>query len=111
MEYFFNMFRTVVWLVIMSLLTLNMAWASDSCALNDPSSSGTGQEQTLDPAPVDSTGAMPVCNQWCPGWTSFVTLPVSSVLLPSLLPTFEGGFDADPYILLPASPPTHPPIA
>lgn len=67
--------------------------------------------QTLDPAPEDSTRTIPACGQWCPGWVSLVTLPVSHVLLPSLLSTFEGGVGADLYFFLPAPPPIHPPIA
>lgn len=105
------MYRITTWFLIVSLLTLNMAWAVDKCAFSDPSGSGTRVAQTLDPAPADSTGTTAACDQWCPGWTSLVTLPGSSVLLPSLLPTFEGGFGADPYVFLPAPPPTHPPIA
>ena len=105
------MFRTITWVLIISLLTLNMAWAVDACAFSDPSGSGTDVTQTLDPAPEDSTSTLPACGQWCPGWTSLVTLPASPVLLPSLLSAFEIGFGADPYVFLPAPPPTHPPIA
>ena len=94
-----------------SLLTLNMAWADDACAFSDPSGGGADAAQTLDPAPADTTSAIPTCSHWCPGWMSLVALPGSAVLLPGLLPTFEGGFDADSYIFLPAPPPIHPPIS
>ncbi|MEW6330283.1 MAG: hypothetical protein AB1560_02380 [Pseudomonadota bacterium] len=105
------MFRTITWFLIVSLFMLNMAWAIDNCAFSDPSDSGAGMTQPFDPAPEDSTSTLPACGQWCPGWVSLVTLPASPVLLPSLLPTFEGGFGADPYVFLPAPPPIHPPIA
>lgn len=100
----------VRWLLIVSLLTFNMAWAMDTCAFSDPSGASTNTGQTLDPAPADSAGTIPVCNHWCPGWMSFVALLGSSVLLPGLLPTFEDGFDVDLYFFPPAPPPTHPPI-
>lgn len=105
------MIRIFTWFLIVSLLTLNMAWAIDTCAFSDPSGPGTDAAQTLDPAPADSTHTLPACNHWCPGWTSVVTLPASPVLLPNLLSTFEGGFGADLYFFLPAPPPIHPPIA
>lgn len=104
------MFRTITWFLIVSLLTLNMAWAADDCAFSDPSGSGTDVAQTFDPAPADFTSTIPACNLWCPGWMSFATLPGSSVLLPGLLPSFEGRFGADLYFFLSAPPLTHPPI-
>ncbi len=104
------MIRIFTWFLIVSLLTLNMAWAVDACAFSDPSGSGTDVAQTFDPAPADSPSTLPACNHWCPGWTSVITLPASSVLLPSLLPTFDGGFGADLYFFLSTPPPTHPPI-
>ena len=104
------MVRMITWLIIVSLLTLNMAWAGDECAFSDSLDSGTGLEQTLDPASADTTGTLPACDYWCAGWTSLVTLLGSSFLLSSLLPTFEGGIDTDPYFFPPTSPPTHPPI-
>lgn len=103
------MVRMITSFIIVSLLTLNMAWAVDECAFSDPLDSGTGLTQTLDSTPADSTGTLPACNYWCAGWTSFVTLPGSSVLLSSLLPTFEGGINTASYFFPTASPPTHPP--
>lgn len=106
------MVRIVAWFLIVSLLTLNVAWAVDNCAFIDPSDSNTGLAQTLDPAPADSTNTIPTCNHWCPGWMHLVALSGSSTLLPGLLPaTVEGVFGADPYFFLPAPPPTHPPTA
>ena len=105
------MTRIVAWLLIVSLLTLNMAWAADNCAFSDPLESSTGLAQTLDPAPADSTSTIPACDHWCPGWISLVTLPGTSVPLLFLPAGFEGGLDAAPYFFLPAPPPTHPPIA
>lgn len=104
------MFRTITWFLVVSLLTLNMAWAVDSCAFSNPSDSGAGLAQPLDPAPADPASTIQTCGQWCAGWTSLVTLPGSSEMLTSLLPTFEGGLGADLYVFLPAPPPTHPPI-
>lgn len=104
------MFRTITWFLIVSLLTLNMAWGVDDCAFSDPSGSGSGVAQPLDPAPVNTTSSIPSCNLWCAGWMSFAILPGSSVLLPDLLPSFEGGFGADLYFFLSATPPTRPPI-
>ena len=105
------MFRTITWFLIVSLFTLNMAWAIDNCAFSDPSDFGAGMTQPFEPAPADSTSAIPACTHWCSGWTSFVTLPSSAVLLPDLPLAFEGGFNSDLYLFLPAPPPTHPPIA
>lgn len=105
------MFRRITWLLIVSLFTLNMAWALDNCALSDPSDAGTGMTQPFDPAPADTTNVIPACNHWCPGWTSLVTLPSSAVLLPDLPLAFKSGFNSDLYLFLPAPPPIHPPIA
>jgi hypothetical protein len=105
------MTRFVVWLLVVSTLTLNMAWAVDNCAFSDPSESNTGLAQAPDPAPADSTSTIPACGHWCPGWMSLVALPGASVPLLLLSAGFEGELDAAPYFFLPAPPPTHPPIA
>lgn len=106
------MIRTVAWLLILSLLTLSVAWADDGCAFGDPPSSGAGMAQVLDPAPANIPGTIPTCNHWCPGWAHLITLPGSSALLPDPRPAgFDGRQGADPYVFLPAPPPTHPPTA
>ncbi len=104
------MTRFIGWLLIVSTLTLNMAWAVDNCAFSDSANTGAGVTSTSDSAP-DSTGILPACDQWCPGWMSLVALPGAAVPLLLLSAGFEGGFGADPYVFLPAPPPTHPPIA
>lgn len=106
------MIRTVAGLLILSLLTLNMAWAKDACAFRDPPGSGIGVAQPHDPAPANTPRTIPTCNHWCPGWMHLVTLPGASVPLPELGPAgFDGRAGADPYLFLPAPPPTHPPTA
>lgn len=106
------MVRTVAWLLIVSLLTLNMAWAVDACAFSDPVGSDTDVTQPFDRAPANTPGTIPTCNHWCAGWMHLVTLPGSSVLPPGLLPAdFNGRPYLDQYVFLPAPPPTHPPSA
>ena len=107
---FSRMIRMIARLVIVSLLTLNMAWAYDDCAFSDPPSSGAGATQPLDPAPAKIPGIVPTCNHWCSGWMHLVTLPGSSALPPGLLPAdFNGRLYVVQYVFLPAPPPTHPP--
>ena len=106
------MVRTVAWLLILSVLALNVAWARDNCAFSDASGSGTDVMEPLDPAPADTTSTVPTCNRWCVGWMHLAALPGAALLSPIVVPA---GFDARPradlYVFLPAPPPTHPPTA
>jgi len=106
------MVRTVAWLLILSVLALNEAWAMDNCTFGEPSGSGADVMEPLGPAPADTTSTVPTCNRWCAGWLHLAVLPGSPVLSPIVVPA---GFDARPradlYIFLPAAPPTHPPTA
>lgn len=104
------MFRSISWLLIVSLLTLSMAWAVDDCAFGDPAGPEHAAAQSLDPARGNDTGSLSGCDQWCPGWMSFAALPGSAVLAPNPVSSVECGFAAHLYYFLPAPPPIHPPI-
>lgn len=104
------MVRLVAHLVIVSLLTLNIAWATDKCAFADPEQV---REVLLlgDDLSPDSLEVAFDCDEWCYAWISPVALHRSIVPLVSIPAIVIGGFDTFSYSSLSIPPPSHPPIA
>lgn len=104
------MIRFVAQLLIVSLLTLNIAWAMDACAFSDPGQVGGVLLQTDDPSP-DSPNAGLDCDDWCHAWVSHVALTRSSIPAIHIPAIITGGFYLFSYSSLPIPPPFQPPIA
>lgn len=105
------MIRFIVSLLVVSLLTLNFAWAFDKCAFTDPGEPGGLTYQVDDQGPVDPANAGPDCDDWCHAWVNHIALPGS--IVPDRHPpaTIQGGFYTPSYSSLALPPPFHPPIA
>ena len=106
------MVRFIASLLIVSLLTLNVAWAVDECAFTDPGEP-SGVSHLVDcQVPADPSSAGPDCDDWCPAWVSSIALPGGSIVPDSFTPaTLQGGFYVPSYSSLALQPPFHPPIA
>lgn len=107
------MIRFIVRLLILSLLTLNITWAADACALTDVvSSSHTAAATDADNStPVDPANPNLACGHWCHAWVSHLAIlntPVTSFTAPGIRPFVATVL---PYALLLIAPPFHPPIA
>lgn len=104
------MTRFIAQLLIVSLLTLNIAWAVDECAIADPGQVN-GVLLPVDDQSPDSLNAGPDCDDWCHAWVSPVALTRNSVpdiFIPTII---SGGTYLLSYSSLPIPPPYHPPIA
>lgn len=105
------MARFITQLLIISLLTLNIAWAVDECAFTDPGQGDGALVQTDDQSP-DSPNAGLDCDDWCHAWVSHIALTRSSipdVHLPAIIT--GGSYTLSSYSSLPIPPPFQPPIA
>ncbi len=103
---------TMVHLLIASLITLNIAWAADNCALTGCADEGSRfSVSTDDSAPAGQSTPGLDCDNWCNTCVSHVALP--NVFSPSkcVPAVFDGISIRGTYSSLAASPPTHPPIA
>ena len=69
------MSRFIAQLLIVSLPTLNIAWAVDACVLTDPGASGGTYVQVDGEPPVDPANAGIDCDDWCHAWANPVALP------------------------------------
>ena len=104
------MSRLIAQLLIISLLTLNAAWAADECAFTALDDAGSLSSQIDDKSPPNNSGTKFDCDDWCHAWVTVVALP-GAIILASYTPaTINGGFNILPYSSLTASPPFHPPI-
>ena len=103
------MVRFIVQLLIVSLLTLNIAWAVDECAFTDPGQ--TNSVFQIDDSSPDTPNGGLGCDDWCHAWVNPIGLTGSSILDVYILATFSGGACILSYSSLSISPPFHPPIA
>jgi hypothetical protein len=104
------MVRFIVQLLVVSLLTLNIAWAFDDCALTDPVQVSGVMLQAGDQFPDDSPGAALDCDDWCSAWFSPVALPGKIILHDFTPVTIIDSFYTLSFSSLPIPPPFHPPI-
>ncbi len=102
--------RFVAKLLIVSLLTLNIAWTADECAFTSPGEPSDLSLKADNQPPVDPTNTGLDCDDWCHGWSNPVALPgaiVSDSYTPAVI---NGGSCTLSYSSLPIPPPSHPPI-
>ena len=104
------MSRFIAQLLIVSLLTLNIAWAVDACVLTDPGASGGTYVQVDGEPPVDPANAGIDCDDWCHAWANPVALPGAIVPDGYASSTLNGGFYTLSYSSLAIPPPFQPPI-
>lgn len=104
------MVRFITQLLIISLFTLNIAWAVDACAFTDPGQ-GDGTLVQIDDQSPDSPNAGFDCDDWCHAWVSHITLTRSSIPDVYIHTAIIGGVYLFSYFSLPIPPPFHPPIA
>jgi hypothetical protein len=104
------MLRFIVQLLVVSLLTLNIAWAFDDCVLTDPVQVSEVLPQAGNQSPDNSPSIVPDCDDWCPAWFSPVALPGINILDSYTPATIYDGFYILSYSSLPIPPPFHPPI-
>ena len=98
-------------LLIVSLLTLNVAWAADGCAFTFPGDAATASVHVDGDSPVNPSNADFDCDDWCHAWVTVVAL-LGTIILVSYTPaTINGGFYTLSYSSLPIPPLFHPPIA
>ena len=105
------MVRFIAQLLIVSLLTLNIAWAFDECALTDPAGASGLSAQADGQSPVDPANAGLDCDDWCHVWVNPIAL-WNAIVLDGYTPTTinDGSYTLS-YLSLPIPPPFHPPIA
>lgn len=107
------MIRLIAHLLILSLLTLNISWAADACALTDPASLAHADAslQVDDQSPLDTPSSQSTCDDWCHAWVGHV----AAINLPRLPLAMTGASLNFTYVYLYSSlitsPPFHPPIA
>lgn len=104
------MVRLIAHLLIVSLLTLNIAWAADECAFNDPGQV-RGVLLQVDAPSLDFLKVGLDCDDWCQAWVSPVALNRSVVTHLYIPATISGGSYTFSYSSLSIPPPSHPPIA
>ena len=105
------MARLAASLFILSLLTLNFAWAVEECAFTNPSQASglsllAGVQPSAEPANADLD-----CDDWCLAWVSPVAPTgggVSDVHITAIIP---GDALLSSYISLTIPPSLQPPIA
>lgn len=104
------MVRFITQLLIVSLLTLNIAWAADECAFTEPGQAGGLSLQADGLSPSDPADAGLDCDNWCHAWISHIALP-DTIVPDGYTPTILGSdFRVFPYSSLAIPPPFHPPI-
>lgn len=106
------MIRFIVRLLILSLLTLNITWAADACALTDVVNSShiAAATDANDSTPADPANPNLACGHWCHAWVSHLAIldaPLTWFTAPGICPLVAV---AHPYTSLLISPPFHPPI-
>jgi len=106
-----TMLRFVSQLLIVSLLTLNIAWADDECAFSTFNGSGNSISQIDDQFLANFSDTNFDCDEWCHVWSNPIDL-LSTDDLDAYVPVamINAGFYVFSYSFLPMQPPTHPPI-
>jgi len=104
------MSRFIAQLLIVSLLTMNIAWAVDKCAFTSPGAPGDVSVLTDAKPPADPANAGLSCDDWCHAWVNPVALP-SVIVADGCACTFIIGISCiSSYSSLGIPPPFHPPI-
>jgi hypothetical protein len=106
-----TMIRLTVSLLIVSLLTLNIAWAVDECAFTDPGQAGLSTLLADDQPPADPTNAGLNCDDWCLAWVSQLAPMTGGVLEAHITAIINDGALLVSYSSLPIPPSLQPPIA
>lgn len=106
------MIRFIVRLLILSLVTLNIAWAADACALTNvvDSSPAVVLAGVDDSTSTDPFNPNLACGHWCHAWVSHLAIldaPLTSFTASGICPLVAV---TPPYTSLLISPPFHPPI-
>jgi hypothetical protein len=102
--------KLTVQVLIISLLSLNIAWAVDECALTNPGEVGGLSIQNDTQPSDDPINAGLDCDDWCHAWATPIALP-STIVHDGYTPdTINGNFYTLSYSSLPIPPPFHPPI-
>lgn len=104
------MVQFITRLLIVSLLTMNIAWAVDACVFTDPGQGGGALVQTDDQSP-DSPNTGLDCDDWCHAWVSDIALTRSIVADLYFPATIFGETYTFSFSSLPIPPPFPPPIA
>jgi hypothetical protein len=104
------MIRFIAQLLIVSLFTLNFAWAVDECSFTNPEQVNDVLLQAGDTSP-DSSNAGLDCDDWCPGWISYITLKRNDAPGVYMHTSLSGSSYTFSYSSLSIPPPFHPPIA
>lgn len=104
------MLRFIAKLLIVALLALNFAWASDECAFIISDDSGgmyvqADQEPSSSPSNTDFD-----CDDWCHVWANPVALHDTSISSSYNAVITVCGFITRSYCSRPITPPLHPPI-
>jgi len=104
------MSRFIAQLLVVTLLTLNIAWAVDECALNDPGTPDGSSVQTDAQPPLDSANTGFDCDDWCHAWAHSVALPSTTIIDGCTCGFIPGVTRILSYSSPGVSPPFHPPI-
>jgi len=104
------MIRFIAHLLIISLLTMNIAWAVDECAFTDSSKTSSISVQADDKSPVNPSNTNFDCDDWCHTWANPVFLSGALLLNSYIAITINADFYTLSYSSLAIPPPFHPPI-
>lgn len=106
------MIRFIVRLLMLSLLTLNISWAADACALTDVvNTSHTAMAHGADDStPADPANMNLACGHWCHTWVSHLAVLDAQVAASTVHGIGPLVAVAQSYTSLLISPPFHPPI-
>lgn len=107
------MIRLLSYFLILSMLTLNIAWVADTCALTNPADSmhASASLQADNLPPVDLTSSDLCCDDWCDAWVGHIAVVDQPLPAPDVMSIFPTIAYACHYTSLRNSPPFHPPIA
>jgi hypothetical protein len=104
------MSRFIAQLLIVSLITLNIAWAVDECTFSE-SGREIGALLHIDEQSPDAPNAGLDCDDWCHARVSPAAMMGSCVQNVAITATISGGSYTFSYSSLSIPPPYRPPIA